>query len=150
MLLPGLASAADLAKPSDAVADSIWAQDTLTGNWSGMRTSLEAMGISLGLQEQSEVWTNVSGGLRRGAVYDGLTTASVSLDLEKLMGWTGVKFLVNANQYHGRGPSANLVGNQQLLSNIEATRDTKLYQLWLEQTLFGGRLTGQDRSGGGQ
>ncbi len=145
-LVPQLAAAADSAGSSDkadtaAAPKSIWERDTLTGSWNGIRSSLEDAGITLGLQEQSEVWANVAGGLRRGAVYDGLTTASVTIDLEKLMGWPGATFFVNANQYHGRGPSANLIGNLQLVSNIEVTRDTKLYQLWVQQSLFGGRLT---------
>lgn len=118
-----------------------WQRETLTGDWNGLRTSLADTGITFGLQEQSELWANVSGGLRRGVVYDGLTTASISLDLDKLAGWTGATFFVNAYQIHGRGPSANLVGNLQIVSNLEATRDTKLYQLWLEQTLLDGRLT---------
>jgi porin len=33
------------------------------------------------------------------------------------------------------------VGNLQLVSSLEATPDTKLYALWLEQTLMDGRLT---------
>jgi porin len=145
-LLPALAAAADPTTVSGTSAtpdppESIWQRDTLTGSWNGIRTRLEAAGVTLGLQDQEEIWGNMSGGLRRGAAYNGLTTASVSLDLEKLMGWTGTSFFVSANQYHGRGPSANLVGNLQLVSNIEATDDTKLYQLWLEQKLFGGRLT---------
>jgi porin len=82
----------------------------------------------------------LAGGLRRGVVYDGLTTGSVTLDLGKLAGWTGATFFANAYQIHGRGPSANLVGNLQLVSSLEATPDTKLYQLWLEQVLFDGRL----------
>ena len=36
--------------------------------------------------------------------------------------------------------SANLAGNLQLVSNIEATRATKLYDLWLEQAMMDGRL----------
>ncbi|WP_428486408.1 carbohydrate porin [Rhodopila sp.] len=119
---------------------SIPASDTLTGNWSGLRTRLESAGVIFGLEEQSEVWGNLAGGLRRGAVYDGLLTPSLTLDLDQLVGWQGARFFVNAFQIHGRGPSANLVGNQQLVSNIEATRDTKLFDLWLEQTLMGGRL----------
>ena len=118
-----------------------WDRGTLTGDWNGLRTSLQDAGITLGLQEQSEVWGNLFGGLRQGVVYDGLTTASVKLDLERLIGWSGATFFVDAYQIHGRGPSANLVGNLQLVSNIEATRDTKLYQLWLEQTLLDRRLT---------
>ena len=105
-----------------------------------MRTNLEAAGVNFGLGEQSELWGNLAGGLRRDVVYDGLLTPNLTLDLDKLVGWPGAKFFVNAFQIHGHGPSANLVGNQQLVSNIEATRATKLYDLWLEQTFSGGRL----------
>jgi porin len=105
-----------------------------------LRTQLVDAGVTFGLQEQSEVWGNLKGGLRRGATYDGLTTASLLLDLDKLVGWSGATFFVNAFQIHGRGPSGNLVGNIQLVSNIEATRGTKLYDLWLEQNLLSSRL----------
>jgi porin len=126
---------------TDNTPGGLWESDTLTGSWNGARSRLEAGGLSLGLQEQSEVWENLTGGLRRGVVYDGLTTASMKLNLEVLAGWTGATFFVNANQIHGRGPTANLAGNLQVVSDIEATRDTKLYQLWLEQRLLDGRLT---------
>jgi len=129
-----------LAQPA-AQQNGFWERDTLTGDWDGLRTRLLDAGVTLGLQEQSEVWGNLTGGLRQGAVYNGLTTASVTLDLEKLVGWSGATFFVNAYQIHGRGPSANLVGDLQVVSNIEATPDTKLYQLWLEQKLLDGRLT---------
>jgi porin len=118
----------------------LWERDTLTGGWGGLRAPLIDSGITLGLQEQSEVWGNMVGGLRRGAVYNGLTTASISVDLDKLVGWSGATFFADAYQIHGRGPSANLVGNLQIVSNIEATDSTKLYMLWLEQKLLDGRL----------
>jgi porin len=129
------------AAPAEGTTNNIWQRDTLTGNWDGLRSALEAAGVKFGLQEQSELWGNLTGGLKQGAVYDGLTTASVSFDLGKLVGWQGATFFVDAYQIHGRGPSGNLVGNLQLVSNIEATRDTKLYMLWLEQKLLDGRLT---------
>lgn len=124
----------------DKTPQSIWERDSLMGDWGGLRTHLEDAGVKFKLQEQSEVWGNLAGGLRRGAVYTGLTTGSVTLDLEKLIGWQGATFYANAFQIHGRGPSSNLVGNLQFVSNIEATRDTKLFGLWLEQSLFGGKL----------
>jgi len=65
----------------------------------------------------------------------------MGVDLEKALGWGGARFYINGFQIHGRGPAANLVGNAQLVNNIEASRDTKLYQLWIEQTLFGDRLS---------
>ena len=135
-----LAAAAQTPPQQPEAPPGFWEQDTLTGNWDGLRTRLADAGITLGLQEQSEVWGNLMGGLRRGATYNGLTTVSLLLDLDKLAGWSGATFFVNAFQIHGRGPSGNLVGNMQLVSNIEATRDTRLYDLWLEQKLLNGRL----------
>lgn len=128
------------AQPSGNVLQSIWDSDTLTGDWGGLRKELLDAGITLGLQEQSEGWANLTGGIRRGTVYDGLTTASIRLDLGKLAGWDGATFFVSGYQIHGHGPSGNLVGNNQLVSSIEATRDTKLYALWLEQSLLNGQL----------
>ena len=148
----GLGNPADHSASEDSVATqpgdtsgseepkSFWERDTLTGDWGGVRSRLEDSGIKFGLEEQSEVWANAFGGLRGGAVYDGLTTARVTVDLDKLLGWTGATFYVNAFQIHGQGPSANLVGNMQIVSNIEATNDTKLYNLWLEQNLLGDKL----------
>ncbi len=125
---------------NSAAETTVWQQNTLTGNWNGSRDRLGATGVQIGLQEQSEVWANLSGGLRRGVVYNGLTTGSIALDLAKLAGWTGASFFIAGYQIHGRGPSPNLVGGLQLVSNIEATRGTKLFDLWLEQSLLDGRL----------
>jgi len=100
-------------------SESLWNRGTLTGSWAGVRTQLETAGIKLSVQEQSEVWANLTGGGRTGTAYDGLTTASLTVDLARTWGWTGMTFFVNAFQIHGRGPSTILVENQQLVSNIE-------------------------------
>ena len=71
-----------------------------------------------------------------GTAYDGLTTASLTLNLNKLIAWHGGKLFVSAFDIQGLGPSTRLVGNLQLISNIEATPDLKLYDLWFEQELF--------------
>jgi len=142
-----LGSAEDSANPNakpnklDSLVNAFLERDTLTGDWFGFRTTLQNAGITFGLLDQNEVWGNLAGGRRRGAVFDGLTAASLHLDLTKLIGWPGATFLINAFQIHGRGPSENLVGNLQRVSNIEATRDTKLYDLWIEQKLFGDRFS---------
>ena len=94
-------------------------------------------GIKLTLQEQSEVWANLIGGGKRGTTYNGLTTAIVDIDLEKAMGWRSAQFYLSGFDIHGHGPSRSLVGNNQLISNIEATPSAKLYDLWLDQRLPG-------------
>src|SRR5271165_6882365 len=81
-----LGSAQDSADPDakpnkfDALLKTFLDRDTLTGDWFGFRTTLQNAGITFGLLDQSEVWGNLSGGLRQGAVFDGLTTASLKLD----------------------------------------------------------------------
>jgi porin len=128
------------AELASAGPDNIWERPTLTGDWGGVRKAWEAAGVKFGLNEQSEIWNNFMGGLRAGASYNGLTTPSLSLDLDKLLKWSGATFFVNAYQIRGHGPTQSLVGNQQTLSNIEATPATKLYQLWIEQLLFNDRV----------
>lgn len=113
----------------------------LLGDWGGERQKLHDAGVDFQLQEQSEIWADLTGGSKQGATYDGLTVASVRLDLDKLVGWSKAAFYISGEQIHGRGPSANLAGNLQLVSSLEATRDTKLYDLWLEQGLAGDRLS---------
>ncbi len=94
-------------------------------------------GVTFTLQEQSEVWTNPFGGGHRSTSYNGLTTASLDVDLDRSLGWKKARFFVSAFDIHGHGPSRSLAGNNQLISNIEATPSIKLYDLWLEQRLFG-------------
>ena len=105
------------------------------------RNKLKDLGITFKLHEQSEVWGNLMGGGRRGTSYNGLTNAKLDIDLDKAAGWSGAEFLVNAYDIHGHGPTRSLVGNQQILSNIEATPSVKLYDFWLDQSLFDKRLS---------
>ncbi|MDF2115819.1 carbohydrate porin [Roseiarcaceae bacterium H3SJ34-1] len=105
------------------------------------RDALQARGITLGLTEQSEIWTNFAGGVRRGVTYNGLTTGTIDADLEKLAGLTKTRFYASVFQIHGREPSLNMVGTLQPVSNIEATRATRLYNAWVETLLLDDRLS---------
>ncbi len=120
--------------------DELLKRDTLTGDWGGSRKKLEDAGIKLGVQEQSEVWGNLAGGISKSLHYNGLAIPSVNFDLEKLWGLKGGLIYSQFYEIHGRGPSATLVGNQQQLSNIEATPAFKLYMLYYEQQLLNDRL----------
>ncbi|MGA8402812.1 MAG: carbohydrate porin [Stellaceae bacterium] len=105
------------------------------------RQKLKDEGITFSLHELSEVWASVIGGGRQGVSYNGLTIAKLDLDLDALFGWKGGEFLTSAFDIHGHGPSRALVGNQQLVSNVEGTPSVKLYDLWLDQTLFEGKIS---------
>ena len=139
-LMVCMCSSALAGEPGSLSFEEFLKRDALTGDWGGARKNLEDVGIKLGLQEQSEVWGNASGGLRQGTHYNGLAIPSVNFDLEKLWGLKGGLVYSQFYEIHGRGPSATLIGNQQLLSNIEATPGFKLYMLYYEQQLLGDRL----------
>jgi porin len=133
-------SAAPPAPAPESKPTGLWTRDTLTGDWGGLRPQLTDCGVTFGLQEQSEVWGNLMGGRHAGSAYDGLTTASLKLNLNTLLDLPDTVFFINAFQIHGRGPSARLVGNLQVVSNIEATSGTRLYDFWLQTELLDRRL----------
>ncbi len=138
-LIIGLSMPAAAQTP--ASEDNLWERDALTGDWGGLRSRLGEAGITFSLQEQSEGWANLAGGLKRGGAYVGLLSAGVAIDLDKAVGWRGASFLANGFQVHGIGPTPLLVGSLQLVSSVEATPSAKLYDLWLEQRLFDGKFS---------
>jgi porin len=104
----------------------------------GVRTTLGNYGISLGLQETSEVLGNVTGGVHTGADYDGVTEMSLGLDTEKAFGWAGGTFNISAFQIHGRDLSADNLYVLQIASSIEAEDATRLWELWYQQSFLNG------------
>jgi porin len=128
--------------PAGEKAAGLWQRETLTGDWGGMRSALEEKGFQIGVVYTGEALGNPAGGVGHGAIYEGRLETALDVDLEKAAGWTGAAFHVNAYQIHGRGLSANYLGNNLLTaSNIEASRATRLFDLWLQQKLFDGALS---------
>ena len=112
----------------------------LLGDMWGLRPALGTLGVTIGLQETSEVFGNATGGINRGAAYDGLTLMSLGLDTEKAFGWEGGTFNISALQIHGRNLSADNLGSLQTASGIEANRATRLWELWYQQSLLNGAV----------
>jgi porin len=134
------APAAGLAQTASDGAN-LWQRDTLTGDWGGLRSRLANAGLTFALQQQSEYWVNTVGGFSRGGAADGLLTASLSVDLDKAVGWQGGSVFASGFQIEGVGPTPLRVGALQLISSLEATESTKLYDLWFEQQLFAGKFS---------
>jgi porin len=105
----------------------------LLGNMGGLRPLLSQLGMSLAIQETSEVLGNVSGGIHQGFDYDGLTQMALQLDTNRAFGWYGGTFNASALQYHGRNLSADNLLTLQTASGIEADRATRLWELWYDQ-----------------
>jgi porin len=108
----------------------------LFGDLFGVRTELSKHGITLDASETSEVLGNVTGGLKRGATYDGLLQAQLQLDTQRAFGYYGGTFNVSALQVHGSNLSANNLDSLQTASGIEADRSTRLWELWYQQQLI--------------
>ncbi|NWJ53127.1 MAG: carbohydrate porin [Bacteroidetes bacterium] len=79
--------------------------------------------------------TNHSGGLKTGANYLGLANFKIGFDPQKAGLWKNGYLFLNAANTHGGEPSANLVGDFQGVSNIEAGNLSFLYELWYKQTI---------------
>lgn len=131
-----LAAGMAFAQTPPPESNSIWEQDTLSGDWSGERNWLGNHGITVNLSETDEVFGNVSGGVHQGAVFEGLTKMGLDFDLQRLAGWNGATFNISALQIHGRGLSDDNIRNLLTVSNIEAARGTRLDDFYLEQNLF--------------
>lgn len=106
----------------------------------GVRDRLADAGYQFSSTYISEQLANVSGGMRTGAVYTGRLDLGTTIDLEKVVGWGGATFHANMFQIHGDGLSRSYIGNLMLVSGVEALSATRLYELWIEQKLLGGKL----------
>lgn len=105
----------------------------------GARAWLAERGVTFGFVHTTEALSNVTGGIKRGTVFEGKLETLIGVDLGRLAGLNGLTLYSNILQLHGdSGPDRNLVGNLNTISNIEALPTTRLSELWLQQTFLGG------------
>lgn len=79
---------------------------------------------------------NFKGGIATGSTYLGLADLFLAFDTERAGWWKGGELLVHGANTHGGEPTAELVGDFQGISNIEAGNHTFLYELWYRQKFF--------------
>jgi len=101
----------------------------------------EAKAISFPFSYTGEGFGNLSGGYKRGAVYDGLLSVGVQGDLDKLIGWQGGSFLVSGLYPHGASLTDNYVHDFNGVSNIDAYDSIRLYEAWFQQELADGKIS---------
>src|SRR2546428_6360951 len=132
----------DTAPASGAVSGqaqtSPWSQ--LTQAWDSLQKQLDNRGIQLGIRYDGEVFSDVAGGLQRGATYLGNLNLQLTVDAQRLIGWPGATLFLYGLGIHGGHPST-FVGDAQGVSNIEATAKWKLAEGWIQQNLFGNRFS---------
>jgi porin len=148
--VPGSPEEAQSASPTAERRDhpgsqsDILHQTWLLGEWNGLRGEMNESGADFSVIYKGDNFSNLAGGLSRGRAYMHNFDAVLSVDAETMVGMTGSKFLVHFISNNG-GSFNKLVGDAQMVSNIEAPGMTKLYELWLEQAFTfasGSVLTG--------
>lgn len=105
----------------------------LTGDWGGLRSYLERLGVTITLGYTNDFLANVRGGIKTGAVVLGIFQPGLDLDLHRLVGWEGGRIHLRGLVTHGPFFSANYLGNILAVSNLEAGPVARLYTLWYEQ-----------------
>lgn len=84
-----------------------WHGKYASGNWLGARTSLEDRGIILGGSWKANYFGVVSGGLRQAGAFDEQILFSAKLDMEKMLGITGLS--LNGSVWWRDGRNVNLL-----------------------------------------
>jgi porin len=85
--------------------------------------------------------TNISGGIKTGSAYLGMANLKLGLNTENTGLWKGGKLFINAANTHGSTPSADLLGDFQVATNIEAGNHTYIQEFWYKQKLGSFEIT---------
>ncbi|SMG53654.1 carbohydrate porin [Paraburkholderia susongensis] len=117
-----------------------WDRSNLFGDMGGLRPWLGNYGVTFNLQETSEYLNNLSGGTKRGGAYSGLTQFGLVVDTDKAIGLPGGTFNVSGLQIHGTSLTQRDLQTLQTASGIEADSTTRLWELWYQQSLLGGKM----------
>lgn len=114
-----------------------WKENSLTGDWGGVRAELYKKGIDIGLTHKSDLMANTSGGLKRGSVWLGHTEARLTLDLDRLLGWSSTTAYVHYHSDLGSKFNTNYVGSYMGVDNIEVgTNTAQFYQAWVNKNFL--------------
>jgi len=108
---------------------------TLTGDWNGRRPALEPRGVELGLTHYQDAMF-VDGGAENGSDFPGLVEPTLSLDMERLVGWKNTQVFVRGIGMYGRDP-AEATGSLNAPSNLANSVATfKFFESWIERTFL--------------
>ena len=106
-----------------------------TGDWAGLRTQLDDLGIEFGGGYTVDLAAPWSGATRRRSSVCTLLDVNFAFDLEALAGLPRTLAYLDAYQVEGRDPTDD-VGDFQGLSNIQGEDLAEIAEVWVE-TWFG-------------
>jgi carbohydrate-selective porin OprB len=105
-----------------------------TGDWGGLRPTLEDRGIEIGGGYIFDWSETVRGGLTDTSTYRSLLDVYLGLDLETVIGLPGGYLFMDYASQVGRNASED-VGDIQVFSNVDSENFHVIYALWWEQWL---------------
>ncbi|HVE20954.1 MAG TPA: carbohydrate porin [Acidocella sp.] len=132
----GLPATAQTAPQSSSAPTNLWTRSNLLGDVGGLRTILGNYGITLGLTDSENLLGNLTGGVKQGSTMQGVTTATLDVDLGKAVGLQGGAFHASALQIHGQPLSPAYLDDLQTANGNEAENTTRLWELWYDQQFF--------------
>ncbi|MHC1765433.1 MAG: carbohydrate porin [Verrucomicrobiia bacterium] len=117
-------------------------RDYMLGDWGGYRSALSERGVDFEFFYAGAVPVNLSGGLKRGAVSEGLLLMTLDLESEKLVGYEGGHLHAGSMWIHN-GPafSRNYIGDLNVVSLLDFPDSFRLWELWYEQKVFDSTLS---------
>jgi porin len=116
-------------------------QDYLLGDWGGVRSDLSERGVDFEFLYAGAVPTVLSGGIKRGSVYQGALLMMLNVDTAKLA-WENGTFRASSLWLHS-GPefSANHLGDLNKVSMLDFPDSLRLWELWYEHRFFDDRVS---------
>jgi porin len=133
---------AALVAASAAHAESWLDRKYMTGDWGGLRSSLETQGVTIRAGHLSESAANPVGGFRQGAAYTQEVYLGADFDLDRLVGLAGGKLHVTFTERAGKSLANTAIGSIISVQEVfGAGQNVRLAELAYQQVLFDGRLT---------
>ena len=108
---------------------------TLIGTQFSLSAQKKDSPFTLGAHYVGDLVSNFDGGLKTGTSYLGMATIEAGFSTENADWWKGGEAFAKIANTHGGEPTADLVGDFQGVSNIEAGNMTWLYELWYKQNI---------------
>ncbi|NQT33473.1 MAG: carbohydrate porin [Candidatus Omnitrophica bacterium] len=113
----------------------------MTGNWFGLRDKLVEKGVEITSSYVFDVLGNTTGGDYQATRYDHSWGFDSNFDLEKILGLKGLQFHFSWIWRAGQNLSMDAIKNQFNVTSIFGSEQFRIYGLYLDQTLFDGRLS---------
>ena len=105
------------------------------------REKWESKGVNIALEDIYDFQGNPAGGRTQMGAAAGRITGSLDLDLKKLLSWQGANVTVTGLFQTGSNLAVTYIGSWDATSSAAGTHSLRLNEYYLDQKLFGGKLT---------